>query len=279
MKTKEQNYNAGLIKSLFRCAWGILFLLGFYFSWFWACFDLSSAIVGTLSLFLLGPTLVFGLLILIRLLRSRRYRWQESDDLSQIYLARILEAPGPQLRLWVEKSSTDPNILWIENPFFRKSVQDVFVTEAWVNLPEAHKTESFFETWNEIRSLTRGLRILRSVQLCLWVGWLWPLELLFQILRIFQNFLGMRDLPYLSFWVQRLCNSFLHSWVFRNEQSPELIFLQQRSSENISYLPPQIWNSLLWGPWFKYCSKSVHPIWNFWGFQVSTENHGKGPRF
>ena len=266
MKTKQQIYNAGLTKTFFKTLIGVFWLYIFYFLWIWASFELLVAIRGSLMMLVSGPLLLFPLLFMFRFLGSSRIVWREQPVLAEFYLSQIMRDNGPRLRLWQEGSETVPTLFWIENPFGHLARQEIFLSSEWLEMSVELQQRSMHKVWREINSMTRAQRTLRSVQIAYWVGLLWPLEIIFWFFKKFQSFLGLDDLPFLSFWVQRVANSFKRFLMNQENSTSEMNFKNSYLPKGTNFDVPKVWTSVLWGPWYQNCSQYKHPLWNFLGF-------------
>lgn len=188
----------------------------------------------------------------------RRLNLERDPILSREYFAALLRQPGPQPRLWVWRLE-DSATLWFESPgFVGRPRQDLLLSEAWLRQSPEQQRKEWRGIWNEIASLSRPQRRLRSFQMTMWMGAWTPLQFLFSAFGVLLHFLGFRDLPSPAFLFQRAASRVQESW-FGLDPADSLSFISETSPRTGPV--PSIWNSLLLGVWTQVSASSVHPLW------------------
>jgi len=238
---------------------------------------LSSPALGVLLAawsLLLGPLLVptFTWWSLRLRGRVRPVDYARESTLARAYFEKIVQQPGPRPEVWV-LGSADRGFFVFESLFRRKQV--VVVTSGWLALSESRKRQDWDELWASLAVTRRPARLVRTVQMALWIGALSPLDVLFQALRILTDFFGFVDMPRGGFWFLGSAWRLRELWFGRASRGEDTVFAQSWGAGS----PPRYWESLLWGVWFQAVPEGVHPSWylltrsgGFLGAEARLEN-------
>ncbi|MBS1984677.1 MAG: hypothetical protein JST16_10945 [Bdellovibrionales bacterium] len=186
----------------------------------------------------------------------RRLDIAKDTTLAREFFALILSQRGPNPEVWMHPSE-DLGLLWFERLGLRESRQIVVVSQMWLQRPAELKVRDWRRLWNEIHSLSKGERFLRSWQIRLWAGALGPCDALLYGLELLLSLFGVSDLPSPGFWFQRVAWHLRELWfgLPPDYGTPPL------PDQHSPLITPDAWNSVVWGPWFQIPPESCHPAW------------------
>ncbi len=271
----------------FGCLLGMGFLVGWMF---------SSIVFGFLVLFLmgvLGPVLALyfnGVSFRSKPKSKSRLDWSKYPELADEYLHHILWKPGPRPEFWV-RSDSDAGILYLGVPFGGWHREIVVVTSSWLQLPTEKKIGDFQKLWSCIQFLTPFQRRLIGFQMALWASVMSPFSVLVAGFHFAFEWMGFRELPAASFWIQSPLSRLKKIWfgvevdlVRRWNQSftsekylhishskgdkPDLLNLSHRGPRAVGTqqgrqkirMSPR-WAQLEVGPWILGNPVDEHPLW------------------
>lgn len=115
--------------------------------------------------------------------------------------------------------------------------------------------------WSEIGTKVVRAKKLECLQLFLWVGAMLPAEIALFILSFFVKLFPLDNLPTPAFVFQRFAWYLKMHWLGVKGVDLEQEDIRFRSFPRNS---PKLWESVIWGPCFRFTPASMHPLWLFW---------------
>ncbi len=253
------------MKAYFRTLLGALVLSSL---WFAFCF--LSSVNWQLSLFLallnllIWPWFVPLSFLLICFVSGRvtRDRWSRFPILRDQLLTRVLGGDEIPVSLWIfNDSGSEYSFYPVTLPTFSGPRQVIAVSKSWLENSSDQEMEAEF-AWvlKRLEQDCKNLGYLRLLQMCLWFGQIFWLEMALILLHYVMRIFGFEDLPRPAFWTQRLAWSLKKRWFGEDK------FIWQ-GNLGLSRSPlcvkdePTSWNYLSVGIWGYYSSRAMHPTW------------------
>lgn len=259
--------------TLLRTVLGAVFL-----SLLWACFVLLCSYKTELAVGAFFATLVVLPVVVPSVAffwlrvsgKIRRVAWVNAPRLRSKVLHRVLEGgDAPMSLMCVALGKTDCSFFYISLPIFAQGRLEMrrilLVSESWLNDWES-SAESEDGLEQELDFVLERMGegrwpLLRSFQLCLWIGQVFLLEIALHILGTIFRILGFRHMPSPVFFCQNVAWSLKRLWFAADGNATG--FWDTRGLTPRVSTPPVSWNSLCIGVWGLYPVRHLHPSWRF----------------
>ncbi len=267
--TRSSQNSRGLTRLTFgylRTVTGLILAAALYFLFGFAMASVALGTALVLWVLFLGPLCVLAFVFFYfnfyyKYEHSLKLvNWALEPSLLEEYMKDILEMPGPRVRLWV-RSGDDLLCYWFENFFKVRGIQDIVVSSAWMKQVPELRIRDWRALWTGIRALSRGERVLRSIQMILWASTFAPLEVLLWALQralVFVYYiLGEVPPVTLSFWFLRF-SIFLRMRWFGSAGWPKLEAEKMLLMKKMTIAKHM--NSLILSPWGQFPEREVNPV-------------------
>lgn len=245
----------------------------------WASFVLlcssrtDVALAAFLSTFFLLPVIIpMGLFLGFRLSRKiQNVAWSGVPRLRSQVLRRVLEGADSPLRLMsIKLDADDQSFFYFALPSWRQGRIDIqrvlLVSDSWLKAWE-HKDGGNSEPMeSELDFVLSRINedqwpLMRTLQMSLWIGQIFVLDLALRLLGILFRILGFQQMPSPVFFCQNLAWSLRGLWFSR--EGDRARFWDTRGLTPRVSEPPASWNSLCFGVWGLYPVRHLHPSWRF----------------
>lgn len=214
------------------------------------------------------PTAFFAVLRISR--KIQKVSWVHVPRLRSKVLHRVLEGSDAPLSLMrLNLGAEDQSFFYFTLPFLQNGrfelVNVLLVSDSWIQSWERRDENSdLMETELDFVLSRMGKsqgRLLRTLQICLWIGQVAILELTLHLLGVVFRILGFRHMPSPVFFCQNLAWSVRRLWF--SPRASQFGFWDTRVVTPRVSQPPASWNSLCFGVWGLYPVRHLHPSWRF----------------